>query len=138
MDLLDMHGGPTRTGGHDSQGTYREVVTIKGAYFPMGTIEVGWLWGIRDAVGSGGFREPVDVLLHPGAQMGERRAGVLAERGQAVLDAGRHLRVDLSVDQAVVLQAAQCLGEDLGAHALQPTAQRSEALRPFLQGAQCE
>jgi hypothetical protein len=41
MDLLDSCGGPTRIGGHDAHGTYREVVTIKGVYFPKGSVEVG-------------------------------------------------------------------------------------------------
>ena len=55
-----------------------------------------------------------DIALGPLADRLDQRVQRLAERGQAVLDPGRHAGVDPPGDDAVALQVAQRLGQHLG------------------------
>ena len=89
-------------------------------------------------MGSDRCGEALDVLLDPGSEVGEGQAGVGAQGREAVFDAQRHLGVDLAVHEAMVFQAAQGLGEDLGADSLKAGAQGTEALRPLLERSEGE
>jgi hypothetical protein len=59
----------------------------------------------------------------------------VSEVGEAVLDVQWHLGVDRPFEEPGVLQAPQCLGEHLGADALQFALQFPEALRAVIEGA---
>ena len=58
-----------------------------------------------------------------------------AERGELVVDTGRHLGVDGAGEQAVALHRAQGLGEHLGGDAADAGAQLAEAQRSVLERA---
>ena len=72
----------------------------------------------------------VAAVLHPPArQRHERRQQVLAERGQVVLDARRHARVDAPLDEAVALELAQRRAEHAPGHTVDLPQQLVEAVR---------
>ena len=67
------------------------------------------------------------MLLRPSAQRLQRHVQGAPERGQLVLDPGRHLRVLAPRDDPVPLQVPQCLGEHLRTDSLDHRTQVAEA-----------
>ena len=68
------------------------------------------------------------MAFAPGLQNIDHRPQALANLGQAVFDARRHLGIDGADDQAVVFEGAQLLGQHALGNAWHPPPQFAEAL----------
>lgn len=68
-------------------------------------------------------------LFTPGAQGIYHWPGPATEGGKVVLNAGRHLGIDGPVDDSVVLEMAQPLGQGLGTYSLEGLAKLAKSLR---------